>query len=273
MQANNIVVFRGGGDVATGSIQKLFRTGFKVLVLEMEKPLCIRRYVSSAQAIFDGEVKIEDFVAKKVENIDEIKKCWEDEKVPVFVDPNADIIKELKPLAVVDETLAKRNIGTNKDMAPITIALGPGYVAGIDVDVVIETNRGHDLGRLIFEGPAQKNTGIPGNIKGFTSERILRSPDEGEIEVIKDIGSEVKKGETLAYVNGKEVKSALDGMVRGMIGNGSYVTKELKIGDVDPRVNKRNTKTISDKARLIGGGCLEAILIYKRRLENGHRNS
>ncbi|NVF12309.1 EF2563 family selenium-dependent molybdenum hydroxylase system protein [Anaerococcus sp. AGMB00486] len=273
MLENDIVVFRGGGDVATGSIQKLYRTGFKVLVLEMEKPLCIRRYVSCAQAIFDGEIQIEDFIAKKVTNIDEIKECWKDGKVPVYIDPKAEIIKKLKPMALVDGTLAKKNIGTNKQMADITIALGPGYEAGIDVDVVIETNRGHDLGRLIFEGNAQKNTGIPGNINGYTTERILRSPDDGEIEVIKDIGSIVKKGEVLACVNDKEVRSELDGMVRGMIGNKSKVTKDLKIGDVDPRVNKRNTKTISDKARLIGGGTLEAILICKRRIEDGFRNS
>ena len=176
-------------------------------------------------------------------------------------------------MAVVDGTLAKKNIGTNKNMADITIALGPGYEAGVDVDYVIETNRGHDLGRLIFEGFAEKNTGIPGNIKGFTSERILRAVDEGEIQVIEDIGSVVKKDQVVALVNGKEIKSKLDGMVRGMIGNGSFVTKGLKIGDVDPRVIQKNAKTISDKARLIGGGCLEAILIGKRRIENGHTNS
>ncbi len=229
MPLNNIVVFRGGGDVATGSIQKLFRTGFKVLVLEMEKPLCIRRYVSTAQAIFDGEVQIEDFTARKVSSLEQIKKAWEENVVPVFVDPKAEILEELKPMAVVDGTLAKKNIGTNKNMADI--------------------------------------------IKGFTSERILRALDEGEIQVIEDIGSVVKKDQVVALVNGKEIKSQLDGMVRGMIGNGSYVTKNLKIGDVDPRVIPKNAKTISDKARLIGGGCLEAILIGKRRIENGHTNS
>lgn len=270
MKLNNIVVFRGGGDVATGSIQKLYRTGFKVLVLEMENPLCIRRYVSCAQAIIDGQIEVEGMLSKKVNNLNEIKKAWEDDIVPVYIDKNADIIKELKPLAIVDATLAKRNIGTNKSMAPITVALGPGYVAGIDVDVVIETNRGHDLGRLIFDGLAQKNTGIPGNINGYTTERILRSPANGVIEVIYDLGSVVKKGQVLARVDGKEVKSSLDGIVRGMIKNGSYVTKGLKIGDVDPRVIQKNINTISDKARLVGGGTLEAILILKRRIENGH---
>lgn len=273
MQVNDIVVFRGGGDVATGSIQKLHRTGFKVVVLEMEKPLCIRRYVSCAQAIVEGEIQVEDFKAIKVNSLEEIKKCWTNNEVPVLIDPKALIVDKIKPLAVVDATLAKKNIGTSKKMAPITIALGPGYVAGKDVDVVIETNRGHDLGRLIFKGSAQKNTSIPGNIMGYTSERILRSPDDGEIKVIKDIGSIVKKDQVVAYVSDKKVVSKLDGMVRGMIANKSYVKRGLKIGDVDPRVVIENTKTISDKARLIGGGTLEAILILSRRIRDGYRNA
>lgn len=269
----DIVIFRGGGDVATGSIQKLYRTGFRVLVLEMEKPLCIRRYVSCAQAMVDGEIVIEGMKAKKVEDLNQVKKAWDDDIVPVLKDPKGESIKKLKPLAVVDATLAKKNIGTNKSMAPITIALGPGYEAGKDVDIVIETNRGHDLGRLIFEGPAQKNTGVPGNIKGFTSERILRSPDDGYIEVIHDIGDVVKKGDILAKVNESYVKAGLDGMIRGMITNHSKVHKGLKVGDVDPRVIKENARTISDKARLIGGGTLEAILILKRRIDHGPRSN
>lgn len=269
----DIVIFRGGGDVATGSIQKLYRTGFRVLVLEMPKPLCIRRYVSCAQAVIDGEIEIEGMKAIRVENIEDAKKAWNEDIVPVLVDPKGESIEKLNPLAVVDGTLAKKNIGTNKSMAPITIALGPGYEAGKDVDIVIETNRGHDLGRLIFKGPAQKNTGVPGNIKGFTSERILRSPAYGKIEVIHDIGAVVKKGDILAKVDGKPVKSGLDGMIRGMITNHSKVFKGLKVGDVDPRVIKKNAKTISDKARLIGGGTLEAILILKRRINHGSRSN
>lgn len=269
----DIVIFRGGGDVATGSIQKLYRTGFKVLVLEMPKPLCIRRYVSCAQAVIDGETEIEGMKAVRVENLKEVEKAWDEDEVPVLIDPKGEAIEKLKPLAVVDGTLAKKNIGTNKSMAPITIALGPGYVAGSDVDIVIETNRGHDLGRLIFEGPAQKNTGKPGNIKGFTTERILRAPDKGRIQVIHDIGDVVKKGDILAKVGGKPVKAGLDGMIRGMITDGSEVFKGLKVGDVDPRVKKENARTISDKARLVGGGTLEAILILKRRIKDGSRSN
>lgn len=261
----NLVIVRGGGDVATGTIQKLNRTGFDVLVLEIERPTCIRRNVAVAQAVFEGETQIEDIKVVKCENIEEILKAFEENKVAVTVDPEGKLIEELKPICLVDGILAKKNLGTNRDMAPITIALGPGFEAGSDVDIVIETNRGHDLGRLIFKGPASPNTGNPGNINGFTTERILRAPAKGKVHVIKDIGSIVKKGEVVAEVAGKEVKSGLDGMVRGMINEGLEVYSGMKIGDVDPRVVPRNAKTISDKARLIGGGALEGLLIMKRR--------
>lgn len=269
----DLVIFRGGGDVATGGIQKVFRTGFKTLVLEKDQPLCVRRYVSAAQAMIDGQIQIEDFKAVKVKNPGEIERAREEGLLPVISDQDGLYIERLQPLAVVDGILAKRNTGTRRGMAPITIGLGPGFEAGKDVDVVIETNRGHDCGRLIFGGRAQENTGVPGNIMGYTIERILRSPADGRIEVLYDIGSFVKKDQVLAKVSGKEVKSQLDGMVRGMIGNGTPVKEGMKVGDVDPRTERKNTGTISDKSRLIGGGVLEAILIMKRRLENADGNS
>ncbi|MDO5755819.1 MAG: selenium-dependent molybdenum cofactor biosynthesis protein YqeB [Tissierellia bacterium] len=261
----DIVIFRGGGDVATGSIQKLHRAGFRVLVLEVEKPLCIRRTVACARVIEEGRGKIEDFIATRCTDELDIYMAWEKDEVPVIVDPKGEMIKKFHPMAVIDAIIAKKNLGTHKEMAPITIALGPGFVAGTDVDVVIETNRGHDLGRLIFDGKAEENTGNPGNILGYTTERVLRSPGNGKIKVLKTIGDTVKKGETLALVQKKEVKAGLDGMIRGMITDGYSVTKGLKIGDVDPRINLRNTLTISDKARNIGGATLEAVLIMKRR--------
>lgn len=261
----NLVIVRGGGDVATGTIQKLNRVGFDVLVLEIEKPTCIRRNVAVAQAIFDGEIQIEDIRAVRCENIDQIQRAFDKKLIAVAVDPEGKLIEKLKPICLIDGILAKKNFGTNKKMAPITIGLGPGFEAGIDVDLVIETNRGHDLGRLIFEGPAAVNTGNPGNINGFTTERILRAPASGKVHIIKDLGSVVKKGDVVAEVAGKEVLAGLDGMVRGMINEGLEVYSGMKIGDVDPRVIPRNAKTISDKARLIGGGALEGLLIMKRR--------
>ncbi|MDD7305005.1 MAG: selenium-dependent molybdenum cofactor biosynthesis protein YqeB [Peptoniphilaceae bacterium] len=270
---NDLVIFRGGGDVATGSIQKVYRAGFKVLILEKEKPLCIRRTVACASAMFEGEIQIEDFKVKRVYDYEGIEKAFKEDFIPIIADEKGVYIEKLKPLVVVDGILAKKNLGTTKDMAPITIGLGPGFTAGEDVDLVIETNRGHNLARLIFEGKPEENTGIPGNIQGFTSQRILRAPASGKIKVIEDIGSVVKKDQVLALVEGKVVKAGLDGMVRGMIKDGSEVSLGLKIGDVDPRVVKENAITISDKARAIGGGVLEAILILKRRIENAGRNS
>lgn len=261
----NLVIVRGGGDVATGTIQKLNRVGFDVLVLEIEKPTCIRRNVAVAQAVFDGEIQIEDIRAVSCENLDQIQNAFDDNLIAVTVDPEGKLINKLKPICLIDGILAKKNLGINRKMAPITIGLGPGFEAGSDVDLVIETNRGHDLGRLIFEGPAAANTGNPGNINGFTTERILRAPESGKVHIRKDLGSVVKKGQVVAEVAGKEVLAGLDGMVRGMINEGLEVYSGMKIGDVDPRVIARNAKTISDKARLVGGGALEGLLIMKRR--------
>ena len=262
---NNLIIVRGGGDVATGSIQKLHRVGFKVLVLDIEKPTCIRKKVAVSQAIFDGKIQIEDILAEKASEFCQIEEIFDRGNIPVFVDPNVRVLEKLKPLALVDGIIAKKNLGTSKKMAPITVGLGPGFIAGVDCDVVVETNRGHDLGRVIFEGPASANTGNPGNIEGYTTERILRSPADGYLEIIKDIGDVVKKDEVVGKVNGHYLKSNLDGMIRGMINEGVYVNKDMKVGDVDPRVIPRNANTISDKARLIGGGVLEAVLILKRR--------
>ena len=265
MRNKNLVIVRGGGDVATGSIQKLNRVGFDVLVLESLHPTCIRRKVSVAQAIYDDMVEIEDIRAVRCENGEDIKAALRKSYVAVVVDPQGKFIEELAPLAVVDGIIAKKNLGTNRQMAPITVGLGPGFTAGVDCDVVIETNRGHDLGRLIFEGAASENTGNPGNIQGFTTERILRASATGIIHVLHDIASVVKKGQVVAEVEGHPIKAGLDGMVRGMIRDGSEVFKGMKVGDVDPRVVPKNAETISDKARLIGGGTLEAILLLKHR--------
>lgn len=261
----NLVIVRGGGDVATGSIQKLRRVGFDVLVLESSAPTCIRRRVAVAQAVYDGVVEVEDIRAVHCDSIPEIEAAFRESYVAVTVDPQGMLIPTMAPLAVVDGILAKKNLGMHRQMAPITVGLGPGFTAGVDCDVVIETNRGHDLGRLIFEGAASENTGKPGNILGFTTERILRAPADGRLHVLHDIGAMVKMGEAVAEVNGKPIPAGLDGMVRGMIRDGSEVFAGMKVGDVDPRVVPKNAETISDKARLIGGGTLEAILLLKYR--------
>lgn len=262
---DEIIIVRGAGDIATGAIQKLYRSGFKVIALEIEKPTSIRRRVCLSEAMYEKEFKVEDIIAKRADSYDEIFSILEEDKVCIIKDTSGEIIKKISPMAVVDATLCKRNIGTNKDMADITIALGPGYEAGVDVDIVIETNRGHNLGRLIFEGTAAKNTGVPGIIEGFGIERVIYSPCEGNIRIIKDIGSIVEKGENICMVGNTYVKASLTGVIRGMIRDGFYVKEGLKIADIDPRINqKKNCDSISDKARCIGGAVLESVMMLKQ---------
>lgn len=258
------IVVRGGGDIASGTIQKLYRSGFNVVVLEVEKPTAIRRNVAFSDAIYNGETEVEGIKGIKANNIDEIKEAHKNKFIPIIVDPEGNIIKELKPLAVIDAILAKKNLGTKKEMAPITIALGPGFEAGVDVDVVIETMRGHNLGRLIFSGYAKPNTGVPGEIAGFSKERVIYSEANGKIKNISKIGDIVEKNQVLAYIDDIEVLSPISGLLRGIIKDGTEVFKGLKIGDVDPRLKEvENYTTISDKARNIGGGVLEALLMMK----------
>jgi xanthine dehydrogenase accessory factor len=254
------VIIRGGGDLATGVAHRLFRSGFKVLLLEVDQPLVVRRTVSFAQAVIDGETAVEDVRALKVSGIDEIRTAWQQGLIPVLVDPGAAVLKELTADVVVDATLAKRDTGMRRDMAPLTIALGPGFEAGKQVHVVIETNRGHDLGRLIFTGSAEPDTGAPGPVKGFSTERVLRAPCNGEVRHVVDIGAEVQKDDIICYVCDKPVRTVFAGIVRGLIMNGREVPQGLKIGDVDPRPVREHCYTISDKARALGGSVLEAIL-------------
>jgi xanthine dehydrogenase accessory factor len=264
MMINETVIVRGGGDIASGTIQKLFRSGFKVLILEAEKPTSIRRNICFSEAVYDGYAIIEGIKSVLTWDLDGIRKAWEEGFIPVIVDTEGSYIQSLKPIAVVDAILAKRNLGTSKKMAPITVALGPGFEAGKDVDIVIETMRGHNLGRLIFEGSAMENTGVPGEIGGFSKERVIYSPFGGKIKNVRKIGDFVEGGEIIAYVEQAPVKTSISGVLRGIIRDGNTVVKGLKIADVDPRYSeKENCYTISDKARSIGGGVLEAILFLK----------
>jgi xanthine dehydrogenase accessory factor len=261
---NDIVIIRGGGDLASGTIQKLYRSGFKVLVLEVAKPTCIRRDVSFSEAIYQGEVEIEGIRSIHVHSLSEIENAWRMKKVPVMIDEQGKYIKILKPEIVVDAIIAKKNLGTTRDMADMIIALGPGFIAGADVDVVIETSRGHNLGRLIFKGEAAKNTGIPGTIMGYSKERVIYSPCAGIMRNILDIGDLVQKDEVIAYIGEIKVKATMPGLLRGILRSGSLVPEGFKIADIDPRLSEKiNCYTISDKARSIAGGVLEAILYLK----------
>jgi len=260
----SIVIIIGGGDIGTGVAHRLYRSGFEVIITEIESPLVIRRKVSFAQAVFDGETVVEEVRAVKALNREEVNIILNEGDIPVIIDPDCKILKEIDPDVLVDAKLAKKNTCMHKNLAPLTIALGPGFKAGEEVDLVIETKRGHNLGRIIFEGYAEPDTGIPESVEGYREERVLRAPSDGKILNILDIGDQVKKGETVCYVGEKEVKSSLDGVIRGIIMNGIEVKKGFKIGDIDPRGIKEYCYTISDKSRAVGGGVLEAILYMKK---------
>lgn len=258
---DNIVVVRGGGDLATGVIHKLHRCNIKVVVLECEHPTAIRRTVSFCNAVFENEMVVEGVKCRLAYNIEEIYQILEDGDIPLIIDEKCKIIKDIKPVAVIDAIIAKKNIGTSIDMAPITIALGPGFEAGKDVHAVIETKRGHNLGRIIYEGFAAKNTGIPGEIKGYSKERVIHSPCEGIINNISEIGDYVEQNQIIATVGNENVYASLSGILRGIIYDKTYVKKGLKIADIDPRKEElQNCYKISDKARCIAGGTLEALL-------------
>lgn len=263
---DDIIIVRGGGDIASGAIQKLYRSGFKVLVLETETPSAIRRKVSFCEAVYEKEIEIEGIKARLVANDEDFQDCWDNDIVPVMIDSRGKVIERLKPLAVVDGILAKQNFGTKRSMAPITVALGPGFSAPEDVDIVIETMRGHNLGRIIEEGRASENTGVPGVIAGVGIERVIYSDYSGVITNIEKIGNVVEKGDVIAVVGNNEIYASISGVLRGIIRDGYKVKKGLKIADIDPRISEKdNCFTISDKARNIGGAVLESILYLKKK--------
>lgn len=255
-----IVLIKGAGDLATGIAYRLKKSGFDIVMTEIDNPTTVRRTVAFSQAIFDNEIEIEGIKGIKVNNINEIHKEIKKGNIPIIIDKEANIIKKLKPKVVVDAIIAKKNLGTSINDAPIVIGVGPGFEAKKDCHLVIETKRGHYLGKVIEEGSAIPNTGIPGNIGGYTKERIIRASSNGKIRSVVKIGDYVKKGEVIAYIDGVEVVAEIDGIVRGMLQEGIEVFKGMKSGDIDPRCEKDHCFTISDKARSIGGGVLEAIM-------------
>lgn len=257
-----IVLIKGAGDLATGIAYRLKKSGFDIVMTEIDNPTTVRRTVAFSQAIFDNEIEIEGIKGIKVNNINEIHKEIKKGNIPIIIDKEANIIKKLKPKVIVDAIIAKKNLGTSINDAPIVIGVGPGFEAKKDCHLVIETKRGHYLGKVIEEGSAIPNTGIPGNIGGYTKERIIRASSNGKIRPVVKIGDYVKKGEVIAYIDGVEVVAEIDGIVRGMLQEEIEVFKGMKSGDIDPRCEKDHCFTISDKARSIGGGVLELSLIH-----------
>ncbi len=251
------IIVRGAGDLATGIIQKLYNSGFKVIALETDKPTAIRRKVSLSEAVYDGEAVVEDVTAK----LTSIQDAVEGNGVYVVVDPEMSILEHIKPFAVVDSILAKKNLGTKIEHSDIVVGVGPGFTAGVDCHAVVETKRGHNLGRIYYEGRAIENTGIPGLIGGESDRRVLHSPKEGIMDNAVSIGDVVTKGDLMFTVADQKVYAPFTGVVRGIIRYGFFVKEGMKVADIDPRGDQiENCETISDKARTIAGGVLEAVL-------------
>ena len=277
MNKKILIICRGGGDLATGIVHRLFRAGFPVLVLETDSPAAIRRQVSFSEAVYDGTATVEGVTAERIASADRasVDHVLEAGRVPLLVDPEGSSIPLLKPDIVVDAIIAKKNLGTAKEMAPLVIGVGPGFTAGEDVDLVVESMRGHNLARIFTTGSALPNTGIPGNIGGFTKERVLHAEAAGYMKNIRKIGDIVEKGEEIARIYEKmtedgtcsgsyvSVEASISGMIRGLIREGYHFQKGFKIADIDPRESElANCFTISDKARNIGGSVLEAVCGY-----------
>lgn len=261
MRQQNLVIVRGGGDLASGVIYKLYQCGYRILILECEKPSAIRREVAFCDAVYDGIKEVEGVVCRRISGTEECEKIWEQGEIPLLVDEDASVIPALHPAVVIDAILAKKNLGTSREMAPLTIALGPGFEAGKDVDFVVETKRGHQLGRIIRNGAAIPNTGIPGIIGGYGKERVIHAPVSGRIRNLSNIADLVEKGQTIAMIGNTPVAASLTGVLRGIIHDGYEVFQGMKIADIDPRKEeKQNCYTISDKARCIAGGVLEIII-------------
>ena len=255
-----LVVIRGAGDIATGIALRLWRSGIQIVMTEIEQPTAIRRTVCFSQAIVYGTAQVEDVTAQRAEMAEEAVRILKEGVIPVLPDPDGSCIPHLRPDAVVDAILAKRNLGTRITDAPVVVGVGPGFTAGEDCHAVVETMRGHYLGRSIYEGSAMPNTGIPGLIGGFAGERVLRAPAEGVFHQILEIGQQVKQGDVAATVNGVPMVCTLDGVLRGILADGTPVHQGMKAGDIDPRCELRHCYCASDKALAVGGGVLEAIL-------------
>lgn len=261
-----LVLVKGAGEMASGVACRLFGANLRrILMLETESPLAVRRQVSFCEAVHEGVQQVEGITAVRAAGADEVFAAWAAGRIAVMVDPRGESVRAFQPDVLIDATLAKRNLGLAVQDAGLVIALGPGFQAGRDCHVVIETNRGHDLGRLLRSGAAEPNTGIPGAIGGYTRERVLRSPEDGLFVAQLSIGDPVRAGDLVGRVGDAAVTAPIDGVLRGLIRPGCQVRKGLKIGDIDPRGERSYCATISEKARAIGGSVLEAILAAYNR--------
>ncbi len=263
-----IIGIKGAGEMASGVAWRLHQSNIKnIFMMETKNPLAVRRRVSFCESVYDGHIQVQGVGAVSASNRKEIKSAWENNTIPVIIDPGWESIKVIQPQVVIDAIIAKKNLGTSQKDARLVIGLGPGFEAGKDVHMVVETHRGHHMGKVILKGKPEANTGIPGSIKGVTKERVLRAPCSGIFHTDSDIGTMVKKGDIIGYVDETKdkkiskniVHAQIDGILRGMIRPNTRVRQQMKIGDIDPRGNIECT-SISEKSRAVAGGVLEAIL-------------
>jgi xanthine dehydrogenase accessory factor len=262
------VLIRGGGEMASGIAHRLHQCHMKVLITEIAAPTAVRRTVAYAEAIYDGHHAIENVKSLKVTTVHQAHELWEAGMIPIFIDPGAAVRREVKPEVIVDAIMAKQGSSTAISDAPLVIGIGPGFTAGENVHAVVESNRGYRLGRVIWNGAAEPDTGVPAPVAGYTETRVLRAPRAGLFKAIREIGDTVQRGEIVAEVDSMQISAEISGMIRGMLHDGIQVEAGVKIGDVDPRGEREYCYTISDKARAIGGGVVEAILHSCQRLKH-----
>ena len=261
MKREQLIAIKGAGDLASGIALRLWRSGYRIIMSELPVPLCIRRTIAFSSAVFDGSAKVENAEGILVQDINNINDVWGQNKLPIIVDENAEKILSLKPDVLIDARIIKSwRDDTHLYDAPLVIGLGPGFTAGENAHCVIETNRGHNMGRVFWSGAAEPDTGIPGTIKGEGLRRVIKAPCGGIFKPSVEIGDEVEEGDLIARIDETEIRAQLSGIVRGIIYPGITVWEKLKIMDIDPRGNRNHCFTVSDKATALGGGVLEAIL-------------
>jgi xanthine dehydrogenase accessory factor len=254
------VVLRGGGDLATGVAVRLTRAGFHVLVTEIEHPLAVRRLVALAEAVYAGEIRIEDCTGRRIDSADQAEDVWRQGGIPVLVDPELARTQAISMLALVDGRMRKVPPKLGMEAAPLVIGLGPGFTAGQDCHAVVETNRGHHMGRVLWRGSAEADTGVPERVAGHDADRVLRAPADGVLRSAASLGEVIGAGAVVAEVNGVQLTAPFRGALRGLVHDGVVVQRGDKVGDLDPRAEPSYCTQISDKALAVGGGVLEALL-------------
>ncbi len=266
MELNQLcIVVRGAGDLASAIGWRLTMAGFKVIMTEAARPLAVRRRVSFCEAVWDETAEVQGLRACRIETPEDAEEVLKRREIPILVDPNLERLSELAPHVLVDAVLAKKNLGIRMDMAPLVIGVGPGFCAGRDVHMVVESKRGHNLGRVLTEGEPAADTGVPGVIGGYAAERVLRAPADGVFVAKVELGAVISAGWIVADVAGTPLPSEIGGLVRGLIRPGLEVKRGMKVGDVDPRGDTSYLDTISDKGLAVAGGVLEAVCrVYNR---------